>query len=76
MPTNGLPKRTIRASQELWDAFVAACPDKDHGGAATVLREFMEWYTWQKGAKAPRRPPKPKAGPAHDASSEPPDTPS
>jgi hypothetical protein len=64
VPTNGRPKFTVRVDEELTDAFIAACPPKDEGGAAQVIRDFMAWYTWQKGARAPKRPPK---RPAHDA---------
>lgn len=71
VPTNGRPKFTVRVDEDLTDAFIAACPPKDEGGAAQVIRDFMAWYTWQKGARAPKRPPKRAA---HDASSEPPDT--
>jgi hypothetical protein len=56
MPSAGLPKATIRVEPGLWAAFTAACPPKDDGGAATVLREFIRWYVRQPGARLPKRP--------------------
>jgi len=48
------PRQTIRVDADLWSAFgEQAEPDR-----STVLREFMRWYTWQPGAKMPRRTPK------------------
>jgi hypothetical protein len=59
VPTPGHPKRTIRAPDDLWEAFVAACPPAERGrsgGAAKVLYDFMEWYVRKPGAKQPKRP--------------------
>jgi len=48
------PRQTIRVDADLWAAFGEhADPDR-----STVLREFMRWYTWESGAKMPRRTPK------------------
>lgn len=45
------PRQTVRVDADLWREFGEfAEPDR-----STVLREFMRWYTWQPGAKMPRR---------------------
>jgi len=54
MPSTHTPRQTIRVDADLWAKFgELAEPDR-----STVLREFMRWYTWESGAKMPRRRPR------------------
>jgi hypothetical protein len=64
MPTSGRPKFTIR-KDELVEEFIAACPPKEEGGAAQVVRDYMAFHLRRRGAKLPDRParqPKPESG--------------
>lgn len=59
MPSEGQRKRHIRIPDDLWDAFLGACPPAERGresGAAKVLRDFVAWYVHKPGAKQPKRP--------------------
>jgi hypothetical protein len=58
MPTNGVPKRTIRIEQETWDAFVEATRHHEHG-AAGVIRDFITAYLAGPRSKMPRPPKRP-----------------
>ena len=51
----GTARQTIRVDEALWESFGAVTSD-DEGGRSGVLRDFMRWYTHEKGAKMPRRP--------------------
>jgi hypothetical protein len=59
VPSPGHRKLTVRLSEELRQAFLAACPPAERGresGGAKVIHDFVAWYTHQPGAKMPRRP--------------------
>jgi len=45
------PLRTVRLDDDLWLAFGNLAKDR-----SMVIREFIRWYTYQPGAKLPRRP--------------------
>lgn len=51
----GTARQTIRVDEVLWDSFGEAT-GADGGGRSGVLRDFMRWYTHEKGAKMPKRP--------------------
>lgn len=48
----GTTVRAIRIETDLWERF-GELADPDRSG---VIREFLRWYTGEKGAKMPRRP--------------------
>lgn len=49
------PRQTLRMDQDLWEKLGDyAAPDS----RAEVMRQFARWYTWEPGAKMPRRKPK------------------
>jgi hypothetical protein len=52
VPTNGLPKRTVRVSDEEWDAFSEVCHQQGTNGAE-VLRTYLRYHLW-RGTKPPR----------------------
>jgi len=59
MPTKGNPRHAFRFDPDLWTAFVAAIERDPHGRDATaVVRDFVSWYTHQRGALKPERPPR------------------
>jgi hypothetical protein len=49
--------RNFRASDQAWDDAIATA-DAAGENLADRLREFLEWYSRQHGARAPRRPDK------------------
>lgn len=51
----GTARQTIRVDEALWDNFGVATADDD-GGRSGVIRDFMRWYTHEKGARMPKRP--------------------
>jgi hypothetical protein len=51
------PHRTIRAEDDVWDAFGDAVARQGEPDRSTVLRAFMTWYVRLPGAKMPQRPP-------------------
>lgn len=57
-PTRGNPRHAFRFTPTLWAEFVAAVERDPEGRDQTaVLRDFIRWYTRERGAKLPQRPP-------------------
>lgn len=52
----GTARQTIRMDEDLWNRLGAAA-EAAETDRSVILREFARWYTHEKGAKLPRRPP-------------------
>lgn len=50
-----MKSRNFRASDRSWDDAIATA-DAAGENLADRLREFLDWYSRQPGARAPRRP--------------------
>lgn len=53
MPTPGTQRTAIRIEPELWERF----GDVAEPNRSAVLRDFIRWFTHEKGATMPKRPP-------------------
>ena len=51
------PVRSIRVSDEIWDAYLEAAGDQH----PAVLKQFLAWYARRPGVKRPNRPPESSA---------------
>ena len=50
------PRKSVRVDDELWDDFGRLAGGRDR---SEILRAFIAWYTRQRGATLPKRPPRP-----------------
>jgi len=65
MPTKGNPRHAFRFEPDLWDAFAEAVKRDPHRrDQSGVVRDLVAWYSRQRGAPKPERPPRdnPDAG--------------
>lgn len=57
------PVHRFRLDDDLWDRFDSAVGRADPlSDRSKVLRQFVEWYVHEPGAKLPARPPAVDAG--------------
>lgn len=55
------PNRVFRIDKEMWEAFTAAVDRHEPPVTRTeVIKNFMQWYSRERGAKLPERPPRPE----------------
>lgn len=51
------PQHTVRVEKHIWDeARARAERQGKRDRVSQVIREFLDWYTEQPGARMPRRP--------------------